>query len=567
MFSRTITKITVIALGSFFCTASLYAQNIPDAGSILRDQKLPQQPSSSRLPESETVKEVAPSSSVERRGVDITVKSFVFKGYDGLVTEQELHDVTSAYAGKKLSFGELQGVADKVTAFLKGKGWFLAKAYFPQQDVTSGVIEIDISQGLSDGTLSIKRNSEARISPVILQRIGNTAVSKGKPLNENKMERSLLLMNDLPGVFARASLSPGSDPNSSGVELTVNEEKLVSATLSTDNQGNYYTGPWRATAMMSINDPYGCGDQWSLLLTSASGLLQGRVGYNHPLTRDGLKGNVAYTGMHYDLGAELAGEQYSGYSHSVEAGLDYPLRRSRGSNVATALSFGYKSLVDSKADISIREKQVQSATIGLTGDYSDQLLGGSYTGGNVSCTTGNLHESILDTAQNFTRFNYGISRTQYFAKSFNFGVVWSAQKAVENLDSGEKFSVGGPSGVRAYPVGEGSCDEGNLFNVDLRYNLPLGQKAGALQLGGFFDAARVTLQKNAVTLPGTATNLNEYWLKGAGAGFTYSFAGRFMLRGSWAHVIGDNPGRSAAGHNSDGRDNKSFTWLQAMVSF
>ena len=69
------------------------------------------------------------------------------------------------------------------------------------------------------------------------------------------------------------------------------------------------------------------------------------------------------------------------------------------------------------------------------------------------------------------------------------------QRASKNLDSSEKFSLGGAQGVRAYPVGEAAGDEGALATLELRYALP--QWLGATpQLVLFADSGRVRINKN-----------------------------------------------------------------------
>jgi len=565
VFSRIIKKTMFIALVTLLSAASLQARVIPDAGSILRDQQLRQNPQTQQLPSSEETKDQIPEFG---RGVQVMVKGFVFSGYEGLVTEGELQSITASYVGKKISYNELQSIVEKVTAFLKNKGWFLAKAYLPKQDVTSGIIEIAVHQGKSDGSLSIKKDKSVRIRTKLLQSVGALAIQRGQPLNEQQLERSVLLMNDLPGIDARASLAPGTIPNSSGVEIAVTEGPLFSGSVWADNQGNYYTGAWRVNTMLTFNDPLRNGDQMTLLLTEASGLTQGRLGYSFPLNRNGFRGNLAYTGMRYTLGGELAGENYKGRSNNIDAGFSYAMLRSRTSNLTTSISYGYKALVDTwKSDVPLRDKQLSSATFTLSGDRNDHFYGGGYISGNIGLTTGAFHESVANTENNYTRLNYGATRVQRLAERINIDLSLSAQRAMNNLDSSEKFSLGGPNGIRAYPVGEGAGDEGQLISTNLRYNMPAAAALGAFQISCFFDAGRVRLQKNEGVSPSTATNLNNYWIQGAGLGFNYSYLAKFALRGSWAHVIGDNPGRSNVGNNADGHNDKSRFWMQATAYF
>ena len=48
-------------------------------------------------------------------------------------------------------------------------------------------------------------------------------------------------------------------------------------------------------------------------------------------------------------------------------------------------------------------------------------------------------------------------------------ILGSMQLANKNLDSSEKFTLGGIGGVRAYPSGEASGDEGRKISFDLKY--------------------------------------------------------------------------------------------------
>ena len=559
---------------SFSHPAAQLSAATPDTGSIMRDQQQSQKQLQRQLPIPESAKEpVSQAGST----VQVAVTAFTFSGYEGLATEAELQGAVAGFIGKSLTFGELNVLTDKVTALIKTKWYLQARAYLPQQDITSGIIKIAISQTKSDGNLTIKRNKSARISPIFLHRIAQSPLHAGKPIKENELERAVLLINDLPGISAKASLVAGTEPGTSGVDVAVTEGKLFSGMLYGDNQGNRYVGTWRASAMVSVNDPLHHGDQLTLLLTEASGLAQGRVGYSFPIAFNGVRANLAYTGMRYELGGDLAALHYKGDSNSIDAGLSYPVLRSRNANLTASASYGYRGLIDSSFDENIHDKQINNGTVTISGDRYDKLFGGGYTSYNVGITNGSMHEMSALTADdakinmtegNYSRFNFGLARLQRLSGKLNLNLSGIAQFASGNLDSSEKFSLGGPNGLRAYPIGEASGDQGQLLSAELRYALPLAPKLGNLQLIGFYDAGHITLHnKRYAGDIATATGRNNYWLRGAGAGLNYTYSGHFSLRATWAHVIGTNAGRDAAGRNSDGLNDKSRFWLQSVFSF
>ncbi len=559
----------LLAVGIAFSANTLLAAPIPDAGSILRDQA-PRQEQQPRIAAPE-IKVVEPSKA--EGGVRIAVKGFTFSGYEGIIAEAELQALAADAKGKELTFSDLQALAGKITASFRARGWEQARAYLPAQDITSGIIQIAVTQIKSDGKIIIKRDKTARVNDKVLQGYGKSAVVSGQQINFHDLERSLLLMNDLPGVSVKASLAPGVEAGTNGIELAVTEGPLISGSAWGDNQGNRYTGVWRGNARLSLNDPLHRGDQMTILLTGATGLQQGRIGYTIPLASDGVRANLSYTGMRYELGKELTDLQYKGQSHSIDAGLSYPMLRSRNSNLFAAITYGYRAFIDTVADTDISDNQINSVTMALNGDRYDQLLGGGYTSYNIGLTTGAHHESIADisltdTEGTYSRFNLGLARLQRLAERVNLHLSGSAQLSTGNLSSSEKLSLGGPFGVRAYPIGEASGDEGQLINADIRYQLPLPSKWGNLQLSGFYDAGHITLNKTRYFYDvSNATDSNDYWLQGAGLGLNYSYSSTFSLNASWAHVIGDNPGRSFAGNNSDGQSNNNRFWLQGMLSF
>jgi hemolysin activation/secretion protein len=127
-------------------------------------------------------------------------------------------------------------------------------------------------------------------------------------------------------------------------------------------------------------------------------------------------------------------------------------------------------------------------------------------------------------------------------KPFLFGFR-RGQVAFKNLDSSQKFILGGPTGVRAYPVGEAPGDEGHAFTLESRFDIPFMPSWAATQLVGFLDAGWVKLHRDlwpgAIT---SASGKNDYWLSGGGVGVNVGKAGLYSVRASYAHKIAPNEG-------------------------
>lgn len=139
-----------------------------------------------------------------------------------------------------------------------------------------------------------------------------------------------------------------------------------------------------------------------------------------------------------------------------------------------------------------------------------------WTAGKLQLDTALTAGDINDTRGSFDKFNLELVRLQTIGSAWSLMGRLSLQAAGKNLDSSEKFSLGGATGVRAYPTGEANGDAGALAQIDLRYN------AGAYAPYVFFDGG--TIKTNSKPAAG-ATN-NERTLSGGGFGLR-------CQRGNW----------------------------------
>ena len=613
-------SVLIAAVMLILSTAPLVA-GPPDAGGLLRKEQ-PGQKIPDRLPEPEKKETPAVRDDTSER---FTVKGFTFSGFDGQTTEQELlqalaktmgqdlsgrqvdkiasgmarvlqekgwhlartsrpdpdqnitreelQQVVAHVVGQEISFAQLQLEVNKITAMLKARGWLLARAWLPRQDITAGIIHIEIMLGRSDGNLTIKDDDTLRVNKKVLRRIGERGIVKGEVLSRQKLERAALLMNDLPGVKAKLSLQPGLTPGTSSVEITGSEGPLFTGALWGDNYGNRYTGAARANALLNINDPLHLGDHGTFQLTGSEGLYSGAAGYSIPVSANGLRAGIDATWLEYELGKEFSDLDAQGKAFTLTPYIRYPWLRSRKANIFTQLAYDYKALSDSILDIETDDKTLNSLIFTASGDLFDAFNGGGLTTWYASGTWGYMDERTADiditgVEGGYTLFKAGASRLQRIYGELLLNFAWQSQFSPDNLDSSEQFSLGGPDGVRAYPVSEGLGDQGHLFRLESRYNLPVPEKWGTFCWKVFYDAGYIRLHNDP--WPGavdTATDKNSYWLQGAGTGFDYLYKERFSARIFWAHAIGDNDGKSSDGDNADGQDNNDSFWVQAVWQF
>jgi hemolysin activation/secretion protein len=140
-------------------------------------------------------------------------------------------------------------------------------------------------------------------------------------------------------------------------------------------------------------------------------------------------------------------------------------------------------------------------------------------------------------------------------------VSYTGQLSDKNLDSSEKMQLGGMTGVRAYPTGEGSGSDGQMVQLELRQQLENG-----INMAAFFDWGQVWLQHDPNYPGGPQHNLNTY--KGFGASVGYTTESGINIKATWARKIGDNPNPNPInGNDQDGTRDRNRYWLQVTLPF
>ena len=362
---------------------------------------------------------------------------------------------------------------------------------------------------------------------------------------------------------ARAILQPGASVGTSDLLIELIPSAPYTANIELDNYGNRYTGEYRLGGALALNSPLKIGDQLSLrALTSDQNLTYARVAYQLPIGGSGLRVGAAYSDLRYRLGREFAALQASGSAINSSLFAVYPFIRSLTTNLSGTLTWEHKQLNDrTDAPVTTSDKRVQLANFGLAGSHQDAVGGAGVTSFDLSLVAGKLGMDAVslaaDTASaqsngSFTRLAYSVSRLQRLSDTNMLWVAFSGQQAGKNLNSSEKFILGGANGVRAYPQGEGNGDEGWVANLELRHNF-----AQSLQGVLFYDAGAVRINHNPF-----AAGANTRNLSGAGVGMNANWAGmQFKAYLAWRTGGGLPTSEPATA------DHNPRLWVQAGVQF
>jgi hemolysin activation/secretion protein len=544
--------------------ALLNAQTVPDAGSVLRqlEQERP-----NPLPPKSAPLLMPPAPMQSLPGSAITIREFRFAG-NTLLASEKLAPAVAKYLGHPIGFAELQDAAVAVANTYRDAGW-VVRAYLPKQEITDGTVTIQIIEATLG---AVRVEGEARrVSPARVQKIIAAAQPMGAPLNVRKLDRGLLLINDLPGVLATGRLGAGASHAESDLVVALEDGPAVTGSFTIDDAGARFTGAERLIAAASLNGPFRIGDRADGLVLHSQGSDYQRLGYSLPVGSRGIRAGVNVSHLSYGIvTSDFAALDAHGTSDAVGIEASYPLLRSRLKNLYLGLNADDKRFDNSSAGLTTTKYSAQTATLGLYANSFDNLLGGGATNASIALVQGRVdldgspNEAIdaltTRTAGSFHKLRFSASRLQGITERFSLYASVSGQSASKNLDSSEKLYLGGSSGVRAYPQDEAGGAEGLLMTLEARTRLPRN-----FNLTGFVDAGRVRVNKFN-DIPGALTR-NSIDLKGAGisAGWTASFG--LTLQATVSHRIGSNPNPTATGDDQDGSLEKIRFWLQASMPF
>ena len=477
-----------------------------------------------------------------------------------LFPEADLIAATAFTPNTELDLSELKTLAARITAYYTSRGYFVAQAYLPAQDVQSGAVTIAVVEGRF-GAVAVK--NESRLSDGVANGI-LTGLDVGDPVAAAPLERRLLLLSDLPGVRVASTLSPGAAVGTSDLLVAIAPGQSITGSVEADNAGNRYTGAYRVGGAVNWNNPTGSGDVLSLrALTSFSGLAYGRVSFQAPVGQVTL--GVAYAHLDYSLGKEFDSLDGSGNADIASVYASYPLIRSRDSNLYLTVGGDAKWFEDRIGIVDVTTyRRAQVFTAGLSGDEHDTLLGGGWSAYSLSYSVGNLdirgaYERSVDALTARTDGGYGkvqfsFARLQTIAGPLSLFASARGQIAFDNLDISEKMELGGAYAVRAYPEGEAYGDQGYVATAEARLALPQ-IVPGALQLFGFVDVGEVDYVKHPYFDGSNHAKRSAY-----GAGLSWAGPHGFAARATYARKLGDADATSA--HDKSGR-----AWFQLSKTF
>ena len=440
----------------------------------------------------------------------------------------ELQTLAKPLVNQEITLGQLQALTAQLTSYLRQHDYPAGTAFLPPQENRDGTIEIRLLLGQLE---NVTIQNQSRLQDGLAKGIAKQFPT-GVTLTNDAVAPTLRQLQGLPGIVVKGELTPGQTVGSTDLTLTLTDSKPVGGYVYVDNYGQAQSGRNRLGLQISLYNPTGYGDTFTIGgLWSNENLRNYIANYDRPVGTKGSHVGVSYSRLNYSLGGALGSTNTDGLARTLGIYGSTPLIKS--ANAMTSLTYGYNyRVLESTVNAYNRKAHSHAVNVGLSGyRWSPQ----TYLGYNLIGTWGTLQRQadVLwpfinpktgqlgfvkgtqyggDGTGTFYKLNTDLTYSRLLAPRLRLQLNWHSQLANQSLDGSEQFVLGGPNGIRAYGTNAGGGDTGYQATIALHYQTPVT----GLTVSPFVDWG-ATFLKGAVA----PNSPSAYHLAGWGLGLTY----------------------------------------------
>ena len=501
------------------------------------------------------------------KDIKINVSKFNFTG-NTVLSNDQLASLTSNFTGKELSYKQLTDVLGVISNFYRQLGLW-ARAILPEQDIKNGVVTIQIIEGRLGKVIIKSEVQEPNLKLEIVRKYIENKISRQSILNINQLEKNIQNLNNIPGIQAVATLEAGQAVGETDVVIQLENRRRLSGTFQGDSFGSRSSGRSRVTALVNVDSLLKEGEQFTIQRVQTIGSEYNAVAGSFRIGYDGTRGTLRAAKLRYDLGDPFSSTNPTGNSEELSFSIDKPLNAIGKTNLSSNFTLSKSDYENKNNTPSNVQKEILRAIAKLNFNRADQFFKGGVNYGSLSLTIGDLDDTSTNSTTNnalgqFSKLNANVSRFQRLTDQNALQVNLSGQYSFKNLDSGEKFSLGGPYGIRAYPNSEGQGDHGLMANVELKHGF-----SKTLEGMIFYDWGWVQQYQNTYSTwnQNNPTLKNIYQLQGAGVGMNWNINPTTNVNWVFSTTLGSNHGEDASGLDNDGLNKDKRSYLSITNKF
>jgi hemolysin activation/secretion protein len=411
------------------------------------------------------------------------IKTIELKGADAL-SERERQRLLEPYVNQCLGVPQLNELLKTITDAYLEKGLVTSRAYLPQQDLSSGHLQVLVVEGRLEG-LKGAEDSELSERELAMSFPGKP----GELLNLRDIEQMVDQLNRLPSNSARMELTPGQNIGGSEVLVQNIPQKPWRAGLSRHNDGQKSTGEQQWGASLDWDSPLGLADQLALRgghdaisdhqKTSRNAMLY----YNLPFGWWNL--SYTYSESEYRALGQANGFNFkqSGDSQNHQLRLERVVHRDAVSKTSLNTGLAYLRTNNFVADSKLAgsSNRISEAQFGINhgrrvGNAFVNLDLGLQQGIGALDAQGDHEPGPGLPDARYRKYTATLSYLQPFqvwGESFSFSSLMTGQRSEDPLFSPQRMSLGGLSSVRGYKDQTLAGDSGGYWRNDLRWSRPV----------------------------------------------------------------------------------------------
>ncbi len=445
----------------------------------------------------------------------------------------ELLAIFKPYINTTISLAKLQELVTDVTKKYREAGYVLSRAILPPQTIKNGAVQVQVIEGFIS-KVNITGNPGLALS--LLKEYGEQ-IKQMKPLQFKKLERDMLLMDDLVGISVKSVITPSKDiPGSADLTLVVDRQP-VTAFASYDNLGTRYLGPQETTVGFSLNSVLFPGDTnaFRAVTTAQTTQLQFyEITHAQPI---GINGTQIVLGGNYSNtkpGFLLRGFDVIGRSFSLFGDLSNAVLRTRSENILLHSGFNYQNVSSTILGTPFYFDRIRSLILGAKFDAVDSWHGANNLG--VDLEHGfkimGAHfdpatQSRPEGVPNFTKYTVKLSRLQGISSRFSLLAAFQVQYAFNPLLATEQYAYGGADFGRGYDPSSIIGDDGLAGKLELRMDTaPELRFLQQIQYYAFYDGGMIW-NRDTTNLPAKQSAFSTGF--GARFGFMPNLSGNLFI--------------------------------------
>jgi hemolysin activation/secretion protein len=487
----------------------------------------------------------------DTKNVRFVLQKLTIEGVDRFKFE-EIEPFYKDYMGKEVSLYNMWQIAEKITKHYQDSGYFISRASVIGGEISSrGIFKIKVVEGYV-GELSL--DDKAMKIPTIVNLVKK--LKSEKPLNIKTLERTLLLINDLPSYSFQSVIEPLINANEGAIKLSIiSEKKKGSGRIAFNNYNPEFVGTYQIDTSYEKSFTDLSKTSFSYTTSTPINYLQ-FFNINHDITATPTIIAGLYVGRaKMELGSTLKKFEITSAATNFGVSVTKKIIRQRQNNFSIKFNLDNTNIRSEILSSTLARENIREAKLSFLYDGSDPLKGYNYLDATITrglsffgaSKRDDRNLSRVDVDPNYNKIELRATRFQNFGNSWSTTLSSQIQLASGPLYSSGRIGYGGQSFGKSFDSSQITGDNGIIAGAEVRYlsiskfYLPILKRTSFIPYV-YYDIGRLW---NVGEGPQTLSSIGEgFRIESTfGVGANFLIANPIEDRGSYASYYDHNDPR------------------------